>query len=219
MPRSVPREAWVGPVGCAAVSPLRAHLRLMLDAFARGPLPWLFVVAAVCGIVFSKNGMDPRDVPRLLSPGSMARASALLVSVAIARAGSRSLLAPPGSAYLRASPVSHRVQMALAAALVLAIQLSLCADQKLGSLSLGQRKRLALAAAELAKPALLLLDEPTVGLDGEAHALLLERVRAHVARGGAALIASHETELAHRLEGRLIELRACRTASPSSIAR
>ncbi|MCB1352254.1 MAG: heme ABC exporter ATP-binding protein CcmA [Rhodobacteraceae bacterium] len=58
--------------------------------------------------------------------------------------------------------------------------------------SAGQKRRLGLARLALApnRP-LWLLDEPTVSLDGPACALLFSAIRAHCARGGAAIIATH----------------------------
>jgi ABC-type multidrug transport system ATPase subunit len=84
--------------------------------------------------------------------------------------------------------------------------LSSCTDARLSALSLGQRKRLSLACADLGAPQLLLLDEPTVGLDQEGRDLLVEWVRAHVTRGGAALIATHEDALIGSLRARTVDL-------------
>lgn len=72
-------------------------------------------------------------------------------------------------------------------------------DSPLSVLSLGQRRRLVLMLSELGRPRLWLLDEPTVGLDAAGRALLLERLREHLASGGAALVASHEPEVAEAI--------------------
>ncbi len=72
-------------------------------------------------------------------------------------------------------------------------------DSPLAVLSLGQRRRLMLMLSELGNPKLRLLDEPTVGLDAAGRELLLRRLQAHLDAGGAALIASHETEVAERV--------------------
>ncbi|MEU5311453.1 ABC-F family ATP-binding cassette domain-containing protein [Streptomyces sp. NPDC021562] len=62
-------------------------------------------------------------------------------------------------------------------------------DRSLGSLSGGQRGRLALAALLVRRPSALLLDEPTNHLDDEAAAFLEEQVRG---LPGAVVIASHD---------------------------
>ncbi|MYW62954.1 ATP-binding cassette domain-containing protein [Streptomyces sp. SID8379] len=62
-------------------------------------------------------------------------------------------------------------------------------DQSLGTLSGGQRGRLALAALLVRRPSALLLDEPTNHLDDEAAAFLEEQVRALPA---AVVVASHD---------------------------
>ena len=57
--------------------------------------------------------------------------------------------------------------------------------------SAGQKRRLGLARLLVVDRPLWLLDEPTASLDAEATALVAELVRAHVAAGGLALIATH----------------------------
>ncbi|MGZ3451457.1 MAG: ABC transporter ATP-binding protein [Polyangiales bacterium] len=85
-------------------------------------------------------------------------------------------------------------------------ELETCTDSRLSALSLGQRKRLALACAELGEPRLLVLDEPTVGLDDDGRALLVTWIRAHVEGGGAALIATHDDSLIGPLGARTVDL-------------
>ncbi|WP_141726666.1 ATP-binding cassette domain-containing protein, partial [Actinacidiphila rubida] len=62
-------------------------------------------------------------------------------------------------------------------------------DRTLGSLSGGQRSRLALAALLVRRPSALLLDEPTNHLDDAAAAFLEEQLRA---LPGAVVVASHD---------------------------
>jgi ABC-2 type transport system ATP-binding protein len=64
-------------------------------------------------------------------------------------------------------------------------------DDKAGSLSRGQRQRLALAQAILHRPKVLLLDEPASGLDPEARAALSDLMRALAADGMTLLVSSH----------------------------
>lgn len=67
-------------------------------------------------------------------------------------------------------------------------------DRQARHCSGGVRRRLNLAIALLAKPDVLLLDEPTVGVDPQSRAFLLDRVRELVDAGTAVLYASHYME-------------------------
>lgn len=58
-------------------------------------------------------------------------------------------------------------------------------------LSGGERRRIALAAAFIGSPELLILDEPTAGLDPELRALAVERIRAVAAGGTTVLLSTH----------------------------
>ncbi|MCP2310621.1 ABC transporter ATP-binding protein [Kitasatospora paracochleata] len=69
-------------------------------------------------------------------------------------------------------------------------------------LSEGQRLVLALAVVLTAAPPVILLDEPTRGLDYAAKARLVEVVRALAADGHAILLATHDVELAAELAHR-----------------
>lgn len=63
----------------------------------------------------------------------------------------------------------------------------------------GMRRRLNLAAAILHDPPLLLLDEPTAGVDPQSRASLLDLVRSLAAAGAAVLYTTHYMEEAERL--------------------
>ncbi|MGW2548468.1 AAA family ATPase, partial [Kitasatospora sp. NPDC001574] len=69
-------------------------------------------------------------------------------------------------------------------------------------LSEGQRLTLALAVVLTARPPLILLDEPTRGLDYAAKARLVEILRDLAADGHAVLLATHDVELAAELAHR-----------------
>ncbi|MET8180777.1 ATP-binding cassette domain-containing protein [Streptomyces sp. NPDC005336] len=73
-------------------------------------------------------------------------------------------------------------------------------------LSEGQRLALALAVILTARPPLLLLDEPTRGLDYAAKARLVEVVRGLAAEGHATVLATHDVELAAELAHRVVIL-------------
>ncbi|WP_031015320.1 energy-coupling factor ABC transporter ATP-binding protein, partial [Streptomyces sp. NRRL F-5727] len=71
-------------------------------------------------------------------------------------------------------------------------------------LSEGQRLALALAVVLTAAPPLVLLDEPTRGLDYAAKARLVTRLRALAAAGHAIVLATHDVELAAELADRVV---------------
>jgi heme exporter protein A len=88
--------------------------------------------------------------------------------------------------------------------------------RRAGDLSAGQKRRLALARLLVTGRPVWLLDEPTVSLDSEAVAMFAGVVRAHLAGGGAAVIATHiglGLDAAPALD--LAPLRAAREAAPA----
>uniref|UniRef100_UPI0006EB6D30 ABC-F family ATP-binding cassette domain-containing protein n=1 Tax=Streptomyces torulosus TaxID=68276 RepID=UPI0006EB6D30 len=75
--------------------------------------------------------------------------------------------------------------------------------RRLGTLSGGQRSRLALAATLASAPELLLLDEPTNDLDDEAVAWLEERLRAH---RGTLVAVTHDRVFLDRVTDAILEV-------------
>jgi heme exporter protein A len=71
------------------------------------------------------------------------------------------------------------------------MNLTLLQDRLAQHLSAGQKRRLGLARLLVTGRPVWLLDEPTVSLDAASVALFAGVVRAHLAAGGAALIATH----------------------------
>ncbi len=79
-------------------------------------------------------------------------------------------------------------------------------DEIIQHLSGGQRRRLLLARALIHKPDLLILDEPTVGLDPQARYLIWQRLRELQNDGLTMLLTSHYMEEVSRLADRVVIL-------------
>jgi ABC-2 type transport system ATP-binding protein len=73
----------------------------------------------------------------------------------------------------------------------------------IGSFSHGMRQKLAIMGAMLAKPPILILDEPMVGLDPKSSHLLKEILREHAREGNIVFFSTHVLEVAERFCTRL----------------
>ncbi|MET4579525.1 ATP-binding cassette domain-containing protein [Ottowia thiooxydans] len=80
------------------------------------------------------------------------------------------------------------------------------ANAKPGELSGGMKRRLSLARALINNPDLLLLDEPTTGLDPQARHLMWERLQMLLQSGKSILLTTHFMDEAERLCHRLLVL-------------
>jgi len=105
-----------------------------------------------------------------------------------------------GAVYLRHEPngVNERIEEVLAM-----IGLADRADELIEGYSFGMRRKVVLCAAILHRPKVLLLDEPTVGLDA-ASARQVKDLFQNLAQGGSAvLLTTHIMEIAERLCNRI----------------
>jgi lipooligosaccharide transport system ATP-binding protein len=102
---------------------------------------------------------------------------------------------------MRAAEVKARVPGLLEFA-----SLSHKAASKPGELSGGMKRRLSLARALVNDPRLLLLDEPTTGLDPQARHLMWERLQLLLQQGKSILLTTHFMDEAERLCSRLLVL-------------
>jgi lipooligosaccharide transport system ATP-binding protein len=80
------------------------------------------------------------------------------------------------------------------------------ANARPGELSGGMKRRLSLARALVNDPKLLLLDEPTTGLDPQARHLMWERLQLLLQQGKSILLTTHFMDEAERLCSRLLVL-------------
>lgn len=85
-------------------------------------------------------------------------------------------------------------------------------DRPLASLARGERQRLALARAFIDDPPVLLLDQPTIGLDAQASALVDELIRFHILAGRIVLLAGHDRAQLERLSH--VRLQLARPIAP-----
>ncbi|MFE3193390.1 ABC transporter ATP-binding protein [Nocardia sp. NPDC059240] len=99
------------------------------------------------------------------------------------------------------------------------VRLTDVADQRIGGLPEGMKTRLALAIALLGDPPLLVLDDPTTGLDLRETAWLNDFLRGHARRGGTVLLTSRTLSTVLPVADELIVLDRGRVAYQGSPAR
>jgi ABC-2 type transport system ATP-binding protein len=90
--------------------------------------------------------------------------------------------------------------------------------RQLGGLSGGERRRVAVALAFAGGPELVVLDEPTAGLDAAARTLVWEAVRAHADAGRTVLLTTHHLDEAQTLARRIVLLAGGRVAADGTVA-
>jgi len=106
-----------------------------------------------------------------------------------------------GRGHLRAYAELGGHPLARVAAVAATTGISEYLDRRIRGYSTGMRRRLALATALLGDPAVLVLDEPSNGLDPAGIVWLREFLRAFADRGGTVLLSSHVlTELQHGID-------------------
>jgi ABC-2 type transport system ATP-binding protein len=93
--------------------------------------------------------------------------------------------------HLRATAALSGVPARRAQEVLAEVGLETAADQRAGSFSLGMRQRLALAGALLGDPQILLLDEPSNGLDPDGIRWLRTYLRNFADQGGTVFVSSH----------------------------
>jgi lipooligosaccharide transport system ATP-binding protein len=84
------------------------------------------------------------------------------------------------------------------------VQLTEKAESRVEQLSGGMKRRLLIARALINDPEIVVLDEPTTGLDPQARHLVWDRLRALTAEGKTLLLTTHYMEEAARLCDRLV---------------
>jgi ABC-2 type transport system ATP-binding protein len=116
------------------------------------------------------------------------------------------------AAGLRATRKAQRIAAGLALA-----QLERYADTRAERLSGGLKRRLNLAIALLAEPEILLLDEPTAGVDPQSRAFLLDVVRELAAGGTTLLYTTHYMEEVETIASRVVIVDAGRVLAEGTL--
>ncbi|MFI5254489.1 MAG: ABC transporter ATP-binding protein, partial [Candidatus Limnocylindrales bacterium] len=106
--------------------------------------------------------------------------------------------------YARYFEIGGREARKRADGLLAFVQLSDRADSEVEPLSGGMKRRLTIARALVNEPTLLLLDEPTTGLDPQARHLLWERLYALKRQGVTLVLTTHYMDEAEQLCDRLV---------------
>ncbi|MCI2239782.1 ABC transporter ATP-binding protein [Paenibacillus sp. TRM 82003] len=91
-------------------------------------------------------------------------------------------------------------------------------SRQCGGLSGGQQRRLAVALAFVGRPDVVLLDEPTTGLDVPARHALWAAVRGFVEQGGTLLLTSHYLEEVEALAHRVVVVDRGRVLAEGTVA-
>jgi ABC-2 type transport system ATP-binding protein len=131
-----------------------------------------------------------------------------------------SLSARQATSFWCAQWVSDRdLARALAGEALAGLGLAERADEPVGTLSFGLRRRLSIAQALAHRPALALLDEPSAGLDPHGCAILAGALRERVASGGAVVVASNDPEFVAAAADRVALLHEgrCRRVAPLAV--
>lgn len=116
-----------------------------------------------------------------------------------AKLSGRELLRFVGDLYnMDRSQVGHRIDE-----LLRMFELTAAADDTIDSYSHGMQQKTSLAAALMHDPKVLILDEPTVGLDPKSARLIKDILRQLADRGAAIMLSTHILEIAERMCDRI----------------
>ncbi|HEX5198676.1 ABC transporter ATP-binding protein [Paractinoplanes rhizophilus] len=118
--------------------------------------------------------------------------------------------------YARFFGIPRKVARRRAAELLEFVQLSERAESKVEPLSGGMKRRLTIARALVNEPEIVLLDEPTTGLDPQARHLVWERLFRLKQQGVTLVLTTHYMDEAEQLCDRLVVMDAGRIVAEGS---
>ena len=118
--------------------------------------------------------------------------------------------------YARYFGISHEIARKRTAELLEFVQLKERGDDQVEPLSGGMKRRLTIARALINEPDLLLLDEPTTGLDPQARHLVWDRLYRLKQRGVTLVLTTHYMDEAEQLCDRLVVMDKARIVAEGS---
>ncbi|WP_036961600.1 ABC transporter ATP-binding protein [Promicromonospora kroppenstedtii] len=136
------------------------------------------------------NGHDPRDARSRTVLGLTPQETGLPATLRV-----REVVDFVGGHYPEPVPTAELLDQ---------FRLAGLANRQTGSLSGGQKRRLAVALSLVGRPSVVLLDEPTTGLDVSGRTALWDAIRAYHASGGTVLLTSHYLEEVQALAERVV---------------
>jgi len=123
-----------------------------------------------------------------------------------------------GRNHLRTLAAAARIPTSRVEQVLEIVELSGAADRRVKGYSLGMRQRLALAAALLGEPRILILDEPANGLDPQGMRWLRDLLRAQAAEGRTVLVSSHLLSEVAQTADELVMIRGGKLIAQTSLA-
>ena len=149
-------------------------------------------------------GLDPRDPAARVRLGVTPQQSGLVSYLTV-----RGLIRFVGRHFTDAEATD---------ALLSAFRIEHLADKRIGGLSGGQQRLLSVALAFVGRPRLVLLDEPSTGLDITARSLLWEVIRERSQNGITILLTSHYLDEVQELSDRVVMIRQGRIVADDTTA-
>ena len=122
-----------------------------------------------------------------------------------------------GRNHLRVLAASAGIPDSRIAEVLEMVELTGAANRRVKGYSLGMRQRLALAAALLGEPRILILDEPANGLDPQGMRWLRDLLRAQAAEGRTVLVSSHLLSEVAQTADELIVIRDGKLVAKASL--
>lgn len=163
----------------------------------------LHLVPGQIAAIIGRNGSGKTTILRLLcgvllpDGGTSHCARPMIAFTDIERQMNHRLTVMEGFTFTRALFAQPRIGRSVMMQVLANLGLGVAAGQRIGTLSKGQKTRLALAIIASAPWASILLDEPTSGLDADGERLVRTVLTEAAGQGAAIIFTSHDAALVH----------------------